>query len=137
MGLVNEFKTFAMRGNVIDLAVGIIIGGAFQKIVSSSVQDMIMPPLGFVIGGVKFTDLKFTIGGMLDGMSLVTINYGNFIQTVFDFMIVAFAIFLMVKGINRMKASMEKEEAKLDPEAPAEISQEIKLLTEIRDLLKK
>lgn len=135
MGLIKEFKTFAMRGNVIDLAVGIIIGGAFQKIVSSSVQDMIMPPLGFVIGGVKFTDLKFTIGGMLDGMSPVTINYGNFIQTVFDFMIVAFAIFLMVKGINRMKASMEKEEAKTD--TPDEINQEIKLLTEIRDLLKK
>lgn len=134
MGIGKEFKSFAMRGNVVDLAVGIIIGGAFQKIVSSTVEDILMPPIGFLIGGVKFTDLKFTIGGIIDGMDPVTINYGNFIQTIFDFTIVAMAIFLLVKGINRLKEGVETDV----PEAPTppSPSSEERLLTEIRDLLK-
>ncbi len=137
MGIGKEFKEFAMRGNVVDLAVGIIIGGAFQKIVSSTVEDLVMPPIGFLIGGVKFTDLKITFGGIIDGMEPVTLNYGNFIQTIFDFMIVAFAIFLLVKGINRLKAKMEKAEEIAEIASPPKPSNEEKLLTEIRDLLKK
>jgi len=137
MGIIKEFKQFAMRGNVVDLAVGIIIGSAFQKIVSSTVEDLIMPPIGFLIGGVKFTDLKLSIGSIVEGMAPVTINYGNFIQTIFDFMIVAFAIFMLVKGINRLKERMElAEEAEAGNSAPPAISNEEKLLTEIRDLLK-
>ena len=121
--LLNEFKQFAMRGNVLDMAVGIIIGGAFGKIVSSLVSDIIMPPLGLLIGGVNFTQLAITLK---EG---VTINYGNFIQIIFDFLIVAFSIFLVVKFVNSLQRKKE--------EAPAEPSDEIKLLTEIRDLLKK
>ena len=120
---LNEFKQFAMRGNVLDMAVGIIIGGAFGKIVSSLVSDIIMPPLGLLIGGVNFTQLAITLK---EG---VTINYGNFIQIIFDFLIVAFSIFLVIKLVNSLQRKKE--------EAPAEPSDEIKLLTEIRDLLKK
>lgn len=137
MGIGKEFKEFAMRGNVVDLAVGIIIGGAFQKIVSSTVQDLIMPPIGYLVGGVKFTELKLTFGPIMEGMEPATINYGNFIQTIFDFTIVAFAIFLLVKGINRLKERMELKELLENPPAPAEPTTEEKLLTEIRDLLKK
>ena len=121
--LLNEFKQFAMRGNVLDMAVGIIIGGAFGKIVSSLVSDIIMPPIGLLIGGVNFTQLAITLK---EG---VTINYGNFIQIIFDFLIVAFSIFLVIKLVNSLQRKKE--------EAPAEPSDEIKLLTEIRDLLKK
>jgi large conductance mechanosensitive channel len=135
MSIIQEFKSFAIKGNVVDLAVGIIIGGAFQKIVSSTVQDIIMPPIGFMIGGVKFTDLKFTIGGIIDGMTPVTINYGNFIQTVFDFVIVAFAIFMLVKGINRLKEKMEQKAISENAEAP--VAEDILLLREIRDALAK
>ena len=133
---LDEFKTFAMRGNVIDMAVGIIIGGAFGKIVSSVVSDIIMPPLGVLIGGVNFSDLALTLkGAVMNGSEVVTpavtLNYGNFIQVTFDFIIVAFAIFLMVKAINKMKKKKEEE-----PAAPAAPPEDIKLLSEIRDLLK-
>lgn len=128
--MLKQFRDFAMRGNVVDLAVGIIIGAAFGKIVSSLVADVIMPPIGALIGGINFTDLKFSINTFADG--LVTINYGNFIQTLVDFIIIAFAIFMLIKGINRFK---KKEEAK--PAEPEATPADIQLLTEIRDLLKK
>lgn len=139
MKLLNEFKTFAMRGNVIDLAVGIIIGGAFGKIVSSVVNDVIMPPIGMLIGGVNFADIKVTIkeaATAADGSILpaVTLNLGNFIQTMVDFTIIAFAIFLLIKALNSMK---RKEEEKPAPAAPPAPTNEEKLLAEIRDLLKK
>ena len=132
MSLASEFKEFAMRGNVVDMAVGIIIGAAFGKIVSSFVSDVIMPPIGFLIGGVDFTDLAITLKDAAEGAEAVTLNYGAFLQTVFDFLIVALAIFIAIKAMNSMK---KKEEDK--PEAPPEPSAEEKLLTEIRDLLKK
>ena len=132
MGFFKEFKDFAMRGNVIDLAVGIIIGGAFGKIVSSLVADVIMPPIGLLIGGVNFTDLTVKMPSPLPNVAAVTINYGNFIQTVFDFTIVAFAIFLLIRTINRFSLKKVEEAA----ETPA-LSKEEELLTEIRDLLKK
>lgn len=129
MKLVKEFKTFAMRGNVIDLAIGIIIGGAFGKIVSSVVSDIIMPPVGLLVGGVNFTDLKIILK---EADPAVTLNYGNFLQVVFDFVIIAFAIFMMIKAINAAKT---KEEA--TPPPPPKPSEEVILLKEIRDLLKK
>ncbi|HUL11438.1 MAG TPA: large-conductance mechanosensitive channel protein MscL [Methylococcaceae bacterium] len=129
MGMMQEFKDFAMKGNVVDLAVGIIIGGAFGKIVSSVVADVIMPPIGLVLGGVNFTDLKFTLKEAAAGVPAVTLNYGNFVQTVVDFLIVAFAIFMLVKVMNALK---RKEAAAPPPPPPA---QEV-LLMEIRDLLK-
>jgi large conductance mechanosensitive channel len=131
MSMVKEFKEFAMRGNVIDMAVGIVIGGAFTKIVTSLVNDVIMPPLGLLIGGVNFTSLKATLGLPLEGKEPVTINYGNFIQVMVDFVIVAFAIFLLVKGINSLK---RKQEAA--PAAPPAPTKDQVLLAEIRDLLK-
>ena len=132
MGMMSEFKDFAMRGNVVDMAVGIIIGAAFGKIVSSFVSDVVMPPLGVLIGGVDFTNLAVTIQAASEGVEEVTIKYGQFIQTVFDFVIVAFAIFIAIKAMNSLKK--KEEEA---PAAPPEPSAEEKLLTEIRDLLKK
>ncbi|WP_278843483.1 large-conductance mechanosensitive channel protein MscL [Hoylesella timonensis] len=133
----NEFKEFAMRGNVIDMAVGVIVGGAFGKIVTSLVNDIIMPPLGFALGRVDFTDLSIKLGEKLaeDGktMEAVTLNYGNFIQEVVNFLIIAFCIFLATKGINSL--SKKKEEVKEEPAAPAPTKEEM-LLTEIRDLLK-
>jgi large conductance mechanosensitive channel len=137
MSLMKEFKQFAMKGNVVDLAVGIIIGAAFGKIVSSIVNDIIMPPIGALIGGVDFTDLKVIIkAASVDdagkAISAVTLNYGNFVQTTIDFLIIAFAVFMIIKAINRMK---KKEEAA--PSAPPKPSNEEVLLTEIRDLLKK
>lgn len=137
MSLLKEFKEFATRGNVLDLAVGVIIGGAFGKIVSSLVADIIMPPIGVLIGGVKFTDIKFTLKDPVLNASgeviqdAVTMNIGNFIQATFDFLIVAAAIFVLVKLVNSLKR--KKEEAP----APAVISREVELLTEIRDLLRK
>jgi large conductance mechanosensitive channel len=132
MKIIKEFKTFAMKGNVIDMAVGIIIGAAFGKIVTSVVNDIVMPPLGWIIGGVDFKDLKIVIHEAIGDAPAVTINYGNFIQVIFDFIIVAGAVFLVIKAINSAK---KKEEAKpVEPPAPS--NQEI-LLTEIRDLLKK
>ena len=125
MGFVKEFKEFAMRGNVLDMAVGIVIGGAFGKIVSSFVNDILMPPLGLLIGGINFTDLKLTLRSASMGVDGVEIP-------AVDFLIIAFAIFILLKGINQFKK--KKEEA---PAAPAEPPADIQLLTEIRDLLKK
>ena len=132
MSFVKEFREFAVKGNVVDLAVGIIIGAAFGKIVTSFVNDIITPPLGYFIGGVDFTDLAVTLPAIQDGRDPVTINYGAFLQTLFDFAIVAFAIFLVVKAINRMK---RKEE--VAPSTPPAPTREEVLLTEIRDLLKR
>ena len=135
MKLVDEFKAFAMKGNVTDMAVGIIIGAAFGKIVSSMVGDIIMPPLGLLIGGVNFTDLKLILKAATATNPAVTWNYGNFLQVTFDFLIVAFAVFMVIKAIN---ASKKKEEAKpAAPAAPPAPTKEESLLTEIRDLLKK
>ncbi|HQG56433.1 MAG TPA: large-conductance mechanosensitive channel protein MscL, partial [Bacteroidales bacterium] len=125
---------FAMKGNVVDMAVGIIIGAAFGKIVSSLVSDIIMPPLGLLIGGVNFTDLKLVMKAASDGNPAVTWNYGNFLQVCFDFLIVAFAVFMLIKAINTLR---KKSEAPAAPAAPPEPPAEVKLLTEIRDLLKK
>jgi len=140
MKLLDEFKQFAMRGNVVDMAVGIIIGGAFGKIVSSFVSDVIMPPLGILIGGVNFTDLKITIKQeILDTVGqvvnpAVTINYGNFIQVVFDFIIIAFSIFAMIKVMNNLNRKKIEEQAPATPPPPPA---DIQLLTEIRDILRK
>lgn len=134
---LSEFKTFAVKGNAVDMAVGVIIGGAFGKIVSSIVDDIIMPPIGWLIGGVNFSDLKITlpaekiVGGI--EMQSATINYGNFIQTLIDFIIIAFCVFLLVKGINKLA---KKEEKPAEPAAPPAPTKEEVLLTEIRDLLK-
>ncbi len=139
MKLISEFKAFAMRGNVVDMAVGIIIGGAFGKIVSSVVADVIMPPIGLLLGGVKFTDLKIILKDqVVDAAGQVTsqavaINYGNFIQTTVDFLIIAFAIFMMIKAMNSLK---KKEEAPAEEPAPPAPTKEELLLTEIRDILK-
>lgn len=131
MGIIKEFKEFAVKGNVIDMAVGIIIGAAFGKIVSSFVGDVIMPPIGVLVGGIDFSYLAFTIKEAVGDNPAVVISYGKFIQTVVDFTIVAFAIFIAIKGINTLK---RKEEAA--PAAPAEPPAQEVLLTEIRDLLK-
>jgi len=137
MGLLKEFKDFAMRGNVIDLAFGVIIGGAFGKIIASLVADVIMPPIGLLVGGVNFTDLKWEMKAaeIVDGVekAAVTMNYGNFLQVTFDFIIVAFCIFLFVKGINKLNKKKEEAPAPAAPPAP---SKEELLLAEIRDLLK-
>jgi large conductance mechanosensitive channel len=132
MAIVKEFKEFAMRGNVVDLAVGVIIGAAFGKIVTSLVSDIIMPPIGMVTGGIDFKDLKYVLKPAVDKTPETAINYGLFINNVIDFVIVAFCIFLIVKGINSLK---KKEEAA--PAAPPEPTKEEILLTEIRDLLAK
>ncbi len=131
MGMVKEFKEFAVKGNMIDMAVGIIIGGAFGKIVASLVNDIIMPPLGTLIGGVNFTALKLTLKPAEGDVAAVTLNYGNFLQIAVDFLIVAWAVFMMVKAIN----SMKRKEAAAPAAPPAPSKQEV-LLTEIRDLLK-
>ncbi|HCC82514.1 MULTISPECIES: large-conductance mechanosensitive channel protein MscL [unclassified Methylophaga] len=131
MSMVQEFKKFAMRGNVIDMAVGIIIGVAFGKIVSSFVADVIMPPLGLLLGGVDFKDLTIVLKEAVGETPAVVIAYGQFIQTIVDFVIIAFVIFLVIKAMNSLKA---KEEAA--PEAPPAPTKEEILLTEIRDLLK-
>ena len=131
MSFIKEFREFAMRGNVVDMAVGVIIGGAFGKIVSSLVGDVAMPVLGILTGGVDFKDLKITLAQAVGETPAVTLNYGAFSQNVFDFIIIAFAIFMMVKALNKLKKEQPKEEAVPEPSA------EEKLLTEIRDLLKK
>ena len=128
--MMSEFKSFAMRGNVVDMAVGIIIGGAFGKIVSSFVGDVLMPPIGMAMGGVDFADLSIVLQAATEEAAAVTINYGAFIQTVVDFVIIAFAIFMAVKAMNNMKK--KEEEA---PAAPPKPSDEVQLLTEIRDAL--
>ena len=145
MSVVSEFKAFVQRGNVVDLAVGVIMGGAFGKIVNSIVADVLMPPIGFLIGGIKFTDLKLPLpavtipvpdlakpGAMIQKtLDPATINYGNFLQVTFDFLIIAFCVFMLVKAMNSMK---KKEEAA--PAAAPEPTATEKLLTEIRDALK-
>ncbi|MBR0047822.1 MAG: large-conductance mechanosensitive channel protein MscL [Prevotella sp.] len=130
MGFISEFKEFAMKGNVMDMAVGVIIGGAFGKIVSSLVDDVLMPLVGMITGNVDFTNLVFKIG---EGEEAAVLKYGTFIQNVVDFIIVAFCIFLMLKGINKL--NRKKEEPAPEPEAPKGPTQE-ELLAEIRDLLK-
>jgi large conductance mechanosensitive channel len=132
MGMLKEFKAFAMRGNVMDMAIGIIIGGAFGKIVSSLVTDVIMPPIGILLGGVDFSNLAITLKQGSEGVAPVIIKYGVFINTVIDFVIIAFAIFMVIKAMNSMK---KKEEEK--PAAPPAPSKEEVLLTEIRDELRK
>lgn len=135
---LNEFKQFAMRGNVLDMAVGVIIGGAFGKIVSSVVDDIIMPPIGWLIGGVNFSDLKVTLPSVEviagEKLQAATINYGNFLQTTLNFLIVTFCVFMLIKLVNKVTAKKEEKPAET-PKAP-EPTQEEKLLTEIRDLLK-
>ena len=132
---VKEFKDFAVKGNAVDMAVGVIIGGAFGKIVSSIVNDLIMPPIGWIIGGIDFKDLKYDmpVNPLNEGGEPVSIAYGNFIQTCLDFFIIAFCVFLLVRAI--MKLSRKKEEPAAPP-APAEPRAEVKVLTEIRDALK-
>ena len=132
MKLVDEFKAFAMKGNVVDLAVGIVIGAAFGKIVSSMVSDIIMPPLGLLIGGVNFTELKVVMKAAAETHPAVTWNYGNFLQACFDFLVVGFSVFLVIKAIV---IARRKEEAA--PAVPPPPTKEEILLTEIRDLLKK
>jgi large conductance mechanosensitive channel protein len=136
MSFIKEFKEFAVRGNVIDMAVGVVIGGAFGKIVSSLVGDVIMPIVGVLTSGVDFKALKFTIKEAHENIPAVTINYGMFIQTIIDFTIIAFCIFLAIKAINRLKQDKSQEEASTTQEATKEPSDETKLLSEIRDLLK-
>lgn len=137
MSIVSEFKEFASKGNVVDLAVGVVIGGAFGKIVGSFVNDILMPPIGILLGGMDFKSISLTLkAAVMEGEKIVTpavtLNVGNFIQTVVDFLIIAFAIFMMVKAINKMKRKQEEA-----PAAPPEPSDEVKLLTEIRDALRK
>ena len=127
--MLKEFKQFAMKGNVVDLAVGVIIGTAFGKIVSSFVSDIVMPPLGVLTGGVDFSQLAWTLKAATKTAPAVAMNYGMFINAVFDFLIISFSIFIVIKQLDKFK---KKEEAK-----PTEPTKEVKLLTEIRDLLKK
>ncbi len=129
---MKEFKDFAMKGNVVDMAVGIVIGAAFGKIIKSFVADVLMPPIGMLMGGVDFSDLSYVLKAAAGEASAVTINYGMFIQTLVDFLIIAFAIFMVVKAMN----SAKKKEVEA-PAAPAAPSTEEVLLGEIRDLLKK
>ena len=131
MSMLSEFKSFAMRGNVVDMAVGIVIGGAFGKIVSSFVADVLMPPIGLLLGNVDFSDLAVTLRAAEEGIAAVTLRYGQFIQTVGDFVIIAFAIFMVIKAMNSV---MKKEEEK--PAEPPKPSKEEVLLTEIRDALR-
>lgn len=138
--MAQEFKEFAMRGNVVDLAVGVIIGGAFGKIVSSMVSDILMPPIGYLMGGVKFSDLKIVMKeAVMEGEAVkdaaVTINYGVFIDTIIQFLIVAFCIFMVIKGMNKMKK--KEVEAPAEAPAPPAPSKEELLLAEIRDELRK
>ena len=135
---IQEFKDFAVKGNAVDMAVGVIIGGAFGKIITSIVDDIIMPPIGWLIGGVKFSDLKIQLPKVqlpgVEHMQSVTINYGNFLQNVFNFIIIAFCVFLLVKAINKL--SQKKKEESAAPAPNPEPTAEEKLLSEIRDLLK-
>jgi large conductance mechanosensitive channel len=131
MSMMQEFKSFAMKGNVVDMAVGIIIGAAFGKIVSSLVNDVLMPPIGLLLGGVDFSNLGVTLRAAAEGTPAVVLKYGVFINSIVDFLIVAFAIFLLVRGVNALR---KKEEAA--PAAPPAPSKQELLLGEIRDLLK-
>ncbi len=132
MSMMSEFRDFAVRGNVVDMAVGIVIGAAFGKIVTAFVNGVLMPPIGMLLGGVDFSELAITLQEASGEVAAVTLNYGVFVQTVVDFVIIAFAIFMVVRAMNSMK---KKEEAK--PAAPPKPSAEETLLTEIRDILRK
>ena len=132
MSMMSEFKEFAMRGNVMDMAIGVVLGGAFGKIVSSFVKDVLMPPLGLLTGGMDFTEQKMVLKEAVGDVPAVTLNYGIFVNQIIDFVIIAFAIFMVVKGINAAKK--KEEEA---PAAPPKPSKEEVLLTEIRDALRK
>lgn len=138
-GFVQEFKTFISRGNVVDMAVGVIIGSAFTKIVNSLVNDVIMPMLGVVTGGVNFADLKYVITPGTEEVAEVAVKYGQFIQNIIDFLLIAIVVFVMVKMINKMRdAAKKKEEEKpVEPVAPPPTPEDILLLREIRDSLKK
>lgn len=131
-GLIQEFKEFISRGSVIDLAVGVIIGGAFTAIVNSLVDDIIMPLVGLITGGINFASLKYVVDLPIEGVEPASINYGLFIQNIVNFLLTAVVIFLFIKGINALH---RKKDAEPEPEAPAEPSEEVKLLTEIRDAL--
>jgi large conductance mechanosensitive channel len=131
MSIMKEFKEFAVKGNAVDMAVGIVIGAAFGKIISSLVADVVMPPIGILVGGVDFTKLAITLKEKVGDVPAVTLNYGSFIQTVVDFTIIAFAIFMVIKLINKLK-----KQEKAAPAPPPEPTKEELLLTEIRDLLK-
>mgnify|MGYP000869336630 CR=1 FL=1 len=133
MGMLQEFKDFAVKGNVVDMAVGIIIGGAFGTIVKSLVEDVIMPPIGMLLGGVDFSDIKVPLKAAADGKDAVTMNIGAFINNVISFLIVAWAVFMLVKGINTLKKRFEKEQAAPAPAGPSSTDL---LLMEIRDTLK-
>ncbi len=145
---IEDFKAFALKGNVVDMAVGVIIGGAFGKIVTSAVNDIIMPPLGLLIGGVNFSDLKITLKSAVQEIKdesgniitqatdAVTFNYGAFLQNCIDFLIIALAIFFMIKGISKLAELRKKKEAEAPAAPPVPPSKEELLLTEIRDLLK-
>ena len=136
MSLLSEFKEFAVKGNVVDIAVGLIVGAAFGKIVSSLVNDVVMPPIGLILGGVNFSDLAVMLKEAEGEVAAVTINYGLFIQTLLDFVIVAFAIFMAIKAMNTLQRARE-DDAVPAPAAPPEPTEEAKLLTEIRDLIAK
>ncbi len=134
--ILNEFREFALKGNVVDMAVGIIIGAAFGKIVTSLVEDVITPPLGLLIGGVDFKDLKIVLKAAEGEAPAVTMNYGNFIQSAIDFVIVAFAIFAAIKAMNALRTLAIKQKADADAAEPPAPTKEEALLTEIRDILK-
>lgn len=137
-GFIQEFKTFISRGNVVDMAVGVIIGSAFTKIVNSLVNDVFMPALSVITGGVNFSDLKYVITPATEEVAEVAIKYGAFIQNIVDFLLIAMVVFMMVKMINKMRdAAQKKEEAPREPVAPPPTPEDILLLREIRDSLKK
>jgi large conductance mechanosensitive channel len=136
MKLVDEFKAFALKGNVLDLAVGVIIGGAFGKIVSSLVNDIVMPPFGFVLQGIDFKNLRWVLQRGADGSVVASVNYGNFLQNLVEFLIVGFSIFFMVKALSTLKKRFEKQKAEEVAATPIS-SEEVQLLREIRDLLRK
>lgn len=134
MGMLQEFKEFAVKGNMIDMAVGIIIGGAFGTIVKSLVEDIIMPPIGLALGGVDFSDIKIPLRAAAEGKEAVTMNVGSFLNNVISFLIVAWAVFLLVKAINELKKRFEKEKAAAPPPEP---TLQEKLLMDIRDAVRK
>ncbi len=138
-GFIQEFKTFISRGNVVDMAVGVIIGSAFTKIVNSLVNDVFMPALSVITGGVNFSDLKYVITPATEEVAEVAIKYGAFIQNIVDFLLIAMVVFMMVKMINKMRdaAKKKEEEAPREPVAPPPTPEDILLLREIRDSLKK
>jgi len=135
--MLNEFKEFAIKGNVMDMAVGVVIGGAFGKIVSSLVADIIMPLIGKLVGGVDFTCWKWVLNEATESTAEVAVTYGNFIQVILDFLIIAWCIFLVVKGINKLSSLSKKEEAPAEPAPEPPTPEDILLLREIRDSLKK